>query len=135
MLQVHNNIKQADFKRMQSYKFSHNLRVLTNKIINNFTHKLRVGMIKTEFQNEVVNRIRQLRMDHDISQMKLANIIDVSNGQIGNIESPRFQHKYTLRHLYIIARFFNVSICYLLTGNTEELNTDSLLQILIRYDE
>ncbi|MDE7153550.1 MAG: helix-turn-helix domain-containing protein [Muribaculaceae bacterium] len=92
-------------------------------------------MTKTDFQNEVVNRIRQLRVDHDVSQIGLANIIDVSNGQIGNIESLKFQHKYTLKHLDMIAKYFNVSIIYLLTGKNEAIDIDNLIQLLIKYDE
>lgn len=92
-------------------------------------------MIKTEYQNEVINRIRQLRIDNETSQIMLATVIEVSNGQIGNIESPKFQHKYTLKQLYLIARHFNVSVDYLLTGSKQVLDSDSLIKALIRYDE
>lgn len=92
-------------------------------------------MKKTDFQNEVVNRVRQLRIDNKVSQVGLANIIDVSNGQIGNIESPKFQHKYTLKQLYVISRHFNVTLSYLLTGNDDILDNDSFVKVLIRYDE
>ena len=92
-------------------------------------------MGKSDYQNEVVNRIRQLRIDNDISQIGLATIIDVSNGQIGNIESPKFQHKYTLKQLYLISKHFNVTFSYLLTGNNEVSDNDSIIQYLIRYDE
>ena len=92
-------------------------------------------MEKTDFQNEVVNRIRQLRIENEVSQIGLANIIEVSNGQIGNIESPRFQHKYTLKQLYLIAKYFKVPIEYLLTVKNEELNTENLIKTLIQYDE
>ncbi len=91
-------------------------------------------MAKTGFQNEVVNRIRLLRIDNDISQIGLANIIEVSNGQIGNIESPKFQHKYTLKQLYMIAQHFRVSIPYLLTGKEEPLNTEEFIEVLIKYE-
>jgi putative transcriptional regulator len=92
-------------------------------------------MIKTDFQNKVIDRIRQLRINNDISQIGLANIIEVSNGQIGNIESPKFRHKYTIKHLYTIAHYFNVSLDYILTGKNEKLDSDTLIQILIEYDE
>lgn len=65
----------------------------------------------------------------------LATVIEVSNGQIGNIESPKFQHKYTLKQLYLIARHFNVSVDYLLTGSKQVLDSDSLIKALIKYDE
>jgi putative transcriptional regulator len=92
-------------------------------------------MIKTDFQNKVIDRIRQLLINNDISQIGLANIIEVSNGQIGNIESPKFRHKYTIKHLYTIAHYFNVSLDYILTGKNEKLDSDTLIQILIEYDE
>lgn len=92
-------------------------------------------MSKTDFQNEVINRIRLLRTNNEISQIGLANIIEVSNGQIGNIESPKFRHKYTLKQLYLIAKYFNVTPYFLLTGITDEADSDSLLKALIKYDE
>lgn len=92
-------------------------------------------MAKTDFQNEVINRIRQLRIDHELSQIGLANVIDVSNGQIGNIESPKFRHKYTLKQLDVIARYFNVPFEFLLTGSCDRLETNDLIKALVRYDE
>lgn len=92
-------------------------------------------MEKTEFQNEVIHRIRQLRIDNDVSQINLANIIEVSNGQIGNIESPKFQHKYTLKQLYTISTYFKVSLSFILTGCNDSLDIDTLIQALIKYDE
>ena len=92
-------------------------------------------MAKTEFQNEVINRIRQLRIDNNVSQIGMANIINVGNGQIGNIESTKFRHKYTLKHLFLISNYFKVSIEFLLTGSSDQLSTEDLIKILIRYDE
>lgn len=74
-------------------------------------------------------------MGNDLSQIDLAGIIEVSNGQLGNIESPKFSHKYTLRHLYIISNYFKVSIEFLLTGNTDKLESEELIKYLIKYDE
>lgn len=92
-------------------------------------------MAKRDYQNEVVNRIRKLRIDNGVSQVAMAHVIDVSNGQIGNIESPKFQHKYTLKHLYQISKHFNVSIEYILTGTNDKLNVENLILKLIEYDE
>ena len=91
-------------------------------------------MAKTDFQNEVVNRVRKLRTEKAVSQVGLAKLIDVGNGQIGNIESPKFPHKYTIKQLYVIARCFNVSIGYLFTGNNDTLTVENLIEILIKYD-
>lgn len=90
-------------------------------------------MSKTDYQNEVVNRIRLLRIDRDISQVGIANVINVSNGQIGNIESPKFQHKYTLKQLYLIAQYFEVTLDYILTGKHTALDSENLIKTIIKY--
>ncbi|MDE6495049.1 MAG: helix-turn-helix domain-containing protein [Duncaniella sp.] len=92
-------------------------------------------MIKTEYQNEVINRIRQLRRENEVSQVQLANLIEVSHGQIGNIESPKFRHKYTLKQLYCISQHFNVALSYLLTGSYRELDSENLIKAIIKYEE
>lgn len=92
-------------------------------------------MIKTEYQNEVINRVRLLRRENDVSQVLLANLIEVSHGQIGNIESPKFRHKYTLKQLYCISKHFNVALSYLLTGSYRELDSENLIKAIIRYEE
>lgn len=91
-------------------------------------------MKNSEFQTEIINRIRILRLANNISQMGLANVLDLSSGQISNIESPNFQHKYTLKQLYAIANFFNVKLDYILTGKNETLDSEELIQTLIEYD-
>lgn len=92
-------------------------------------------MAKTDFQNGVINRIRKLRIDNNMSQTELAYVIEVSNGQIGNIESSKFQHKYTLKHLYVLSRYFNVPINFLLTGEMKQVDAEELIQSIIKYDE
>ncbi|MBO5455918.1 MAG: helix-turn-helix transcriptional regulator [Muribaculaceae bacterium] len=92
-------------------------------------------MDKTEYQLEVISRIRKLRIENEVSQVGLANLIDVSNGQIGNIESPKFKHKYTLKQLYLIAQHFKVSLDYILTGSDKTLGSTQLIEELIKYDE
>ena len=91
-------------------------------------------MQKSECQIEIINRIRILRLANNVSQMSLANILDISSGLIGNIESPKFQHKYTLKQLYAIANYFNVKLEYILTGENKTLDSEKLIQTLIEYD-
>ena len=91
-------------------------------------------MQKSLCQIEIINRIRILRLKNNISQIGLAAILDISSGQIGNIESPKFQHKYTLKQLYAIASYFNVKLDYILTGKNEALDSEKLIQTLIEYD-
>ncbi|MDE6090263.1 MAG: helix-turn-helix transcriptional regulator [Duncaniella sp.] len=91
-------------------------------------------MQKSECQIEIINRIRILRLANNVSQMSLANILDISSGLIGNIESPKFQHKYTLKQLYAIASYFNVKLDYIFTEENQTLDSEKLIQTLIEYD-
>lgn len=90
---------------------------------------------KTKFQIEIINRIRDLRIKNKVSQTKLADYLNIGSGQIGNIESPKFKHKYTLKQLYLISEMFNVTFDYLLTGEECSLSTKLLIKYLISYDE
>ena len=94
-----------------------------------------MGTQKTEYQLDVINRVRLLRVAKNISQIKIANLLDVSIGYIGNVESTKFQHKYTLKQLWVLASHFNVSLDYLLTGKNEKLSSELLIKYLISYDE
>lgn len=67
-------------------------------------------MQKTETQMKLIMRIREMRTKAGISQQQLAQILDITNGQIGNIESLRYPHKYTLNQLNLIAHHFHVPI-------------------------
>ena len=65
---------------------------------------------KTEYQELIIGRIRQIRVENNISQNKLAQILNISVGQVGNIESPRYPHKYTLKQIFEICDYLNHSI-------------------------
>ncbi len=90
---------------------------------------------KSKFQLEVINRVKGLRLNAGIGQAKLANVLNVVTGQIGNIESPKFKQKYTLKQLYVISNYFDVSLDYILTGDNKPLTTNELINLLINYDE
>lgn len=92
-------------------------------------------ILKSAYQIEVINRVKSLRVANGISQIMIAGIIDVSNGYVGNVESTKFRHRYTLKQLWIIANHFGVSLDYLLTGKNETLSTEQIINYLISYDE
>jgi len=66
--------------------------------------------MKTEYQNKVIFRIRKLREKLGFSQSKIATILGLSNGQVGNIETPNQPHKYTLAQIEILCRKFGVPV-------------------------
>lgn len=50
-----------------------------------------------------------MREERGISQLVLANLMDVSPGFIGNIENPKYRAKYSLHHLGVLSKIFNCS--------------------------
>ena len=94
-----------------------------------------MDVLKSTYQLEVVNRIKALRISKDLSQIKVANLLDVSNGFVGNVESPKYRHKYTLKQLWILAKYFGVSLDYILTGKEIVLSSEQIVTYLISYDE
>jgi transcriptional regulator with XRE-family HTH domain len=57
----------------------------------------------------VIAKVKAKRIKLKISQAQLAYKLDVSEGFIGNIESPNYRAKYNLNHLNELAKIFNCS--------------------------
>ena len=87
--------------------------------------------MKTDYQNAVVDKIRQLRMQNDYSQQDISAILDISNGQVGNIETPTKSHKYTLAQIAALCDEFNIKITDLFLEDIEGLNSEEVLRRLI----
>lgn len=64
--------------------------------------------MKTEIQLKVIDLIREYRNNIELSQAGLADILEISYGLIGNIESPKFAQKYTINQLYRLTKFFEI---------------------------
>ena len=72
-------------------------------------------------------RLKYLREDHDLTQIEMANIIDVKQVNISNWENGK--EIIPLRKLNMYANYFNVSFDYLLQltdikNNTEKVELD-----------
>ena len=63
-----------------------------------------------DFQDKVIQSIKKLRTERGISQAKLSEILGISRGQIGNIENPKYSHKYTLKQIDTICKYLNYPI-------------------------
>lgn len=72
-------------------------------------------------------RLRKLRKDRDLKQSDLAAILDISSSAIGSYERCERQPTYELLHKY--AKYFNVSIDYMLCLSNEKLTVEQYQQL------
>ena len=93
---------------------------------------------KTEIEEKIILKVKELRMASNISQLELSSMLGISNGLVCNIESPSFQHKYTLKQLHLFCTVIDYPFEKLFLTD-EELISDNSIKILIekiiQYDE
>jgi len=63
----------------------------------------------TAIDQYVIDRIREMRKEKGYSQRELADLLDLSYGFIGDVESIKEVAKYNLTHINAIAKLFNCS--------------------------
>lgn len=91
---------------------------------------------KTENQIKIINRVKELRQEKGVSQQQLATLLGVTNGQIGNIESLKYPHKYTLQQLRLIAQHFEIPTdTFFLKRGEKELGTEECIERICEYLE
>lgn len=66
--------------------------------------------LNTEIEQYVIKRVKEIRIEKGVSQAKLAHLIDLSVGFVGNVENPKHIAKWNLNHLEKIAKVLGVSI-------------------------
>lgn len=67
-------------------------------------------MVKTDLQWSIILRMKKLRKSHGISQTALAKMLQISIGQVGNTESRRYPHKYTLKQMVTFCDALGIEI-------------------------
>lgn len=87
--------------------------------------------MKTRYQNEIIDKVRKLRHERKYSQSEVAALLGISDGQMGNIESPRTSYKYTLEHLYKICREFGYPIDHLFLEESDYEKENDIISLLI----
>lgn len=88
---------------------------------------------KEEVSKIFSKRLKELRMDRGIKQAELAREIVVSPSAIGMWEQGRREPDYD--HLRRIARYFNVSIDFLLDDDTQFVHTADERALVAAYRE
>lgn len=91
---------------------------------------------KTDYQIEVINRVKTLRTKNGVSQQQLATILGVSTGTVGNIESLHYSNKYTLRQLVLVAQHFNVPVeQFFMATHDEGISLPQCISRICEYTE
>lgn len=63
----------------------------------------------SEIEDYVINAVKERRIKKGLSQAGLAHLMDVSEGFIGNVESPNYRAKYNLNHINQLAKILDCS--------------------------
>jgi transcriptional regulator with XRE-family HTH domain len=65
--------------------------------------------MKSKFELFVIEKVKERRQALNISQQKLAYLMDLSIGFVGKIESPKYPSCWNLDHLNILAEILKCS--------------------------
>lgn len=60
----------------------------------------------SKIEQYVIDKVRAMRIEKGMSQRELADLLDMSNGFIAKVESPKMRAKYNLNHINAIAKIF-----------------------------
>lgn len=94
--------------------------------------------MKSDYQNTIILKIRKLREEFGYSQKDVAEILGISPGQLGNIESSKAPNKYTLSQIYTLCNTFHTRIEQLFIDDDEYGSRDIinlLITKIIQYGE
>lgn len=59
---------------------------------------------KSNFELAVIQKVKEIRENRKLGQRDIAALLGVTEGFIGQIESPNNASKYNLNHLNILAK-------------------------------
>lgn len=92
--------------------------------------------MKTHFQYEIISRLKKAREDKNITQSSLAKLLGISPGQMGNIESYKQEHKFTLAQILKICDLLEISIEEILLPELGiNAKTREVIEAIIKYQE
>lgn len=93
--------------------------------------------MKTKYQLQIIDRLRKIREERNLSQAFVAKHLGISPGQLGNIESYKRSHKYTLKQIYQLSKLLDVSIedLFAESHNEQCQNIELLITKIIKYQD
>lgn len=94
--------------------------------------------MKSDYQQQVINKIKALREKQGITQLAFSKLLGISPGQMGNIDSIRQPHKYTIKQLVTICDALGIGIEVVLFPASTQSKTYSVREVvtaIIKYQE
>lgn len=92
--------------------------------------------MKTHFQYEVISRLKKAREDKNFTQSSIAKHLGISPGQLGNIESYKQCHKFTLAQIMKICELLEIDILDILIPEREEnIDPRVVIEVIVKYQE
>lgn len=94
-------------------------------------------IMKTEYQNRVIAKIKYLREEAGFTQAYIAKLLEISTGQLGNIESFKQPHKYTLSQIMKICEKLKIDIEIIFLNEDEltHFTTKDLIMKIVEYQK
>lgn len=71
--------------------------------------EMKVQQHISPIEQYVIDFVRKLRTDKQLTQYDIGNILEVSRSYIGDIESRNANGKYNMNHVNTLADHFNIS--------------------------
>ena len=91
--------------------------------------------MKTTFQYELICRLKKLREEKNYTQASLAKLLEISPGQLGNIESIKQEHKFTLAQILKICDALEIDIDSIFLPEKEDVKTREVIEAIVKYQE
>lgn len=96
--------------------------------------------MKSEYQLSIIDRLRELRQKRNMSQAQVATVLGISPGQVGNIETPKATHKYTLGQIKTLCDELAISVADIFLSKEEKImptneQINALVKNIVQYEQ
>lgn len=88
--------------------------------------------MKSDFQQKIITSLKEYRLKEGYTQQEVGVLLGISNGQVGNIESPKMPHKYTLSQISMLCDAFHIDIESIFLNDLELLDNNNKIKSLIK---
>lgn len=92
--------------------------------------------MKNDYQLKIITKLKQLREKNGFSQAEIAKILDISPGQLGNIESYNRSHKYTIAQILTLCDIYNYPIEQLMSIDNKQcskITPRDIVSLIVKY--